>query len=50
MQSCEAGRKSDVSCACHWTVDVAASNFKLARYRAMADAVPLELPTDRACS
>ena len=25
MQSFEAGRKSDVSCACHWTVDVAAS-------------------------
>ncbi|HEX5509119.1 MAG TPA: ABC transporter substrate-binding protein [Pseudolabrys sp.] len=25
MQSLEAGRKSDVSCACHWTVNVAAS-------------------------
>ena len=25
MQSFEAGRKSDVSCACHWTVNVAAS-------------------------
>ncbi len=25
MQSFEAGRKSDVSCACHWTVGVAAS-------------------------
>jgi hypothetical protein len=28
MQSCEAGRKSDVSCECHWTVDVAASAFQ----------------------
>ena len=26
FQSFEAGRKSDVSCACHWTVNVAASN------------------------
>ena len=26
MQSFEAGRKADVSCACHWTVNVAASN------------------------
>src|SRR6185312_13748461 len=26
MQSFEEGRKSDVSCACHWTVNVAASN------------------------
>ena len=25
MQSLEAGRKSDVSCACHWTVNVAAA-------------------------
>ena len=25
MQSFEAGRKADVSCACHWTVNVAAS-------------------------
>src|SRR3569832_1833230 len=25
MQSFEAGRASDVSCACHWTVNVAAS-------------------------
>ena len=25
FQSLEAGRKSDVSCACHWTVNVAAS-------------------------
>jgi hypothetical protein len=25
MQSFEAGRKSDVSCACHWTVNVAAA-------------------------
>jgi len=25
MQSLEAGRKADVSCACHWTVNVAAS-------------------------
>jgi hypothetical protein len=25
-QSFEAGRKTDVSCACHWTVNVAASN------------------------
>jgi hypothetical protein len=25
-QSIEAGRKSDVNCACHWTVNVAASN------------------------
>ncbi len=25
MQSLEAGRQADVSCACHWTVDVAAS-------------------------
>ncbi|HZV92358.1 MAG TPA: hypothetical protein VFF72_04025, partial [Caldimonas sp.] len=25
-QSFEAGRSSDVSCACHWTVNVAASN------------------------
>jgi len=25
MQSFEEGRKSDVSCACHWTVNVAAS-------------------------
>ena len=25
-QSIEAGRKSDVNCACHWTVSVAASN------------------------
>lgn len=25
MQSFEAGRKSDISCACHWTVNVAAS-------------------------
>ncbi len=28
MQSFEAGRKSDVSCACHWTVGVAASKGK----------------------
>src|SRR5258706_6060927 len=26
FQSFEAGRKADVSCACHWTVNVAASN------------------------
>ena len=26
MQSLQAGRKADVSCACHWTVNVAASN------------------------
>ena len=25
MQSFEAGRKADVSCACHWTINVAAS-------------------------
>ena len=25
-QSFEAGRKADVSCACHWTVNVAASS------------------------
>jgi hypothetical protein len=25
MQSIEAGRKADVSCACHWTINVAAS-------------------------
>src|SRR5437764_12576388 len=24
-QSFEAGRKSDISCACHWTVDMAAA-------------------------
>src|ERR1700733_14936011 len=28
MQSIEQGRKSDVSCACHWTVGVAASKGK----------------------
>ena len=28
MQSFEKGRKSDVSCACHWTVGVAASKGK----------------------
>jgi hypothetical protein len=28
MQSFEAGRKSDVSCACHWTVGVAAAKGK----------------------
>src|SRR5215510_2018273 len=28
MQSFEAGRKADVSCACHWTVGVAASKGK----------------------
>jgi len=28
MQSFETGRKSDVSCACHWTVGVAASKGK----------------------
>jgi hypothetical protein len=28
MQSFERGRSSDVSCACHWTVGVAASKGK----------------------
>ena len=26
VQSIEQGREADVSCACHWTVNVAASN------------------------
>ena len=33
MQSLEAGRKADVSCACHWTVNVAASNGVGKMYR-----------------
>src|SRR5919197_3486437 len=27
FQSIEKGREADVSCACHWTVNVAASNW-----------------------
>ena len=33
MQSFEEGRKSDVSCACHWTVNVAASKGHGKLYR-----------------
>jgi ABC-type nitrate/sulfonate/bicarbonate transport system substrate-binding protein len=40
MQSFEAGRKSDVSCACHWTVDVAASKGNGKLYAAAYSVAP----------
>ncbi len=39
-QSIEAGRKSDVSCACHWTVNVAASNGKGKLYAGVYSVTP----------
>lgn len=40
MQSLEAGRKADVSCACHWTVNVAAANGVGKMYRDLYSVSP----------
>jgi hypothetical protein len=40
MQSIEQGRKSDVSCACHWTVGVAASKGKGKLYGELYSVAP----------
>jgi ABC-type nitrate/sulfonate/bicarbonate transport system substrate-binding protein len=40
MQSLEAGRKADVSCACHWTVNVAASKGHGRMYRDLYSVSP----------
>jgi ABC-type nitrate/sulfonate/bicarbonate transport system substrate-binding protein len=40
MQSFEAGRKSDVSCACHWTVGVAAAKGKGKLYGELYSVAP----------
>ena len=40
MQSFEAGRKSDVSCACHWTVNVAAAKGHGRLYRDVYSVAP----------
>jgi hypothetical protein len=39
-QTIEAGKKSDVSCACHWTVNVAASNGKGKLYAGVYSVAP----------
>jgi ABC-type nitrate/sulfonate/bicarbonate transport system substrate-binding protein len=39
-QTIEAGKKSDVSCACHWTVNVAASNGKGRLYAGVYSVAP----------
>jgi hypothetical protein len=40
MQSFERGRASDVSCACHWTVGMAASKGKGRLYAGYSVAPP----------
>lgn len=40
MQSLEAGRKADVSCACHWTINVAATNGVGKMYRDLYSVSP----------
>jgi ABC-type nitrate/sulfonate/bicarbonate transport system substrate-binding protein len=48
MQSFEAGRSSDVSCACHWTVGVAAAKGKGKLYGEVYSVAPagVFVPTD----
>ena len=45
FQSIEKGRKADVSCACHWTVNVAASNGHAKLYADVYSVSP-ETPLD----
>ena len=40
FQSIERGREADVSCACHWTVNVAASNGHTKMYSDLYSVAP----------